>query len=165
MILADFAVEVQLAAALPPSAPPSEQVSALLEMAVLTTLRQQATPPPVALTLLLTDDGRMRRLNRDYRGYDEPTDVLSFPAGAPMPGMTAGPLYLGDVVMAIPVAERQAAAAGHSLIAELQLLAVHGTLHLLGHDHAGAEDRERMWAAQTAVLAQIGLHDITPTES
>jgi len=55
-----------------------------------------------------------------------------------------------------------ASASGHELTAELQLLAVHGTLHLLGHNHADPEEKERMWAAQTAILAQLGLDSIAP---
>ena len=79
------------------------------------------------ITVAVVPNGRVRRLNRDYRGMNSPTDVLSFPADEPGD--------LGDVVIAHGVAVRQAAAAGHSLHTELRVLALHGLLHLLGYDH------------------------------
>src|SRR6476661_7723609 len=102
------------------------------------------------VTVALVSDGRMRVLNRAYRGKDYATDVLSFPAAAePAPGtkrrsspadhavrpdgvVTA---LLGDIVIATGVARRQAAQAGHAVGQELRLLALHGLLHLLGYDH------------------------------
>jgi probable rRNA maturation factor len=107
------------------------------------------------LTLLLTDDEQLRQLNSQYLGIDAPTDVLSFPAGDPDPDTEA--LYLGDVVISVPRAAEQARAGGHALEAELQLLVVHGVLHLLGHDHAEEAQKERMWQAQAGVLARLGL--------
>lgn len=107
------------------------------------------------LTLVLTDDARSQELNRQYLGRDYPTDVLSFPARETDP--ETGRLYLGDVVISYPRARSQAEAGGHSVEAELQLLVVHGVLHLLGHDHARAEEKKCMRAAQTEVLACIGV--------
>jgi probable rRNA maturation factor len=83
------------------------------------------------LAVALVSDRRMRTLNRTFRGVDRVTDVLSFPASAP----AARPAMLGDIVIATGVATRQAAAAGHALGTELRVLALHGLLHLLGHDH------------------------------
>ncbi len=77
----------------------------------------------------LVSDARIRALNREYRGADTPTDVLSFPSGP------EGDPSLGDIVSATGVARRQAAAAGHALSTELKVLALHGLLHLLGYDH------------------------------
>lgn len=139
--------------------------NAVLETAVISTLTQQEIEPPAELSVLLTDDSQIQQLNRDYRGVDSPTDVLSFPAGDDMPPIPDLPRYLGDIAVSVPFAERQAAASGHALLAELQLLLVHGVLHLLGHDHAEAEEKETMWAAQTAVMTQLGLANITPTET
>jgi probable rRNA maturation factor len=79
-----------------------------------------------------------------------------------MPGADAA--YLGDVAIAVPTAERQAAIKGHTPLAELQLLAVHGVLHLLGHDHLDAGQKAAMWAAQAAILGKLGLASIQPTE-
>jgi len=93
-------------------------------------------PPPAAtaeLAVALVSDRRMREFNRRWRGRDTSTDVLSFPGdGAPGPD---GLLALGDVVISIPTAERQARDAGHGLDREIATLAVHGYLHLLGYDH------------------------------
>jgi probable rRNA maturation factor len=79
------------------------------------------------ITVAVVSDGRIRELNRRYRQKNTPTDVLSFPADEPA--------ELGDVLIALGVATRQAAAAGHSLRTELRVLALHGLLHLLGYDH------------------------------
>jgi probable rRNA maturation factor len=79
------------------------------------------------ITVAVVPDGRVRELNRRYRRKHVPTDVLSFPADEPGD--------LGDVVIALGVATRQAAAAGHSLTTEFRVLALHGLLHLLGYDH------------------------------
>lgn len=84
------------------------------------------------VTVAFVTDARMRQLNRDFRGTDGPTDVLSFPSsnGPVGPGEP-----LGDIVMAAGVARRQAAEAGHAIGAEARLLALHGLLHLMGYDH------------------------------
>ncbi len=126
---------------------------AALETAAAAALRQQEVEPPAALSILLADDAELRRLNRDYRGYDKPTDVLSFPDGSDLPEIGR---YLGDIAISVPTAGRQAAAAGQSQLQELRLLVVHGVLHLLGHDHAEPAEKERMWAAQEAILAALG---------
>lgn len=85
-------------------------------------------------SVVLVSGSRMRGLNRKYRRRDYATDVLSFPAGAEAP-VPAPRKYLGDIVIALPVARRQARAAGHSEQVELRILALHGLLHLLGYDH------------------------------
>ena len=77
--------------------------------------------------MAVVPDARIRQLNFQYRGKNTPTDVLSFPAEEPG--------YLGDVVIALGVARRQASAAGHALATEFRVLALHGLLHLLGYDH------------------------------
>ena len=107
------------------------------------------------LTVVASDDSQMRALNRSYLGIDAPTDVLAFPASELDP--ETGRRYLGDVLLSLPRAERQAKDAGHGLEAELQLLVVHGVLHLLGYDHASPDEKARMWAAQAEVLGRLGL--------
>lgn len=84
------------------------------------------------VTIAFVTDSRMRRLNREFRGKDRPTDVLSFPASED-PARPGEPL--GDIVIAIGVARKQAAEAGHGIGAESRLLALHGLLHLMGYDH------------------------------
>jgi probable rRNA maturation factor len=110
------------------------------------------------LTIVLGDDAQVRELNRHYLGHDATTDVLSFPAEETDP--ETGARYLGDVILSVPRAALQAHAAGHPLEAEVQLLVVHGILHLLGHDHAKPAEKARMWAAQSKVLRRLGLQDI-----
>lgn len=83
------------------------------------------------VAIALVADGEMRRMNRRFRGKDRPTDVLSFPSGAPR----TGPRLLGDIAIGVGVARRQAKRAGHAYGEELRLLALHGLLHLLGYDH------------------------------
>src|ERR687892_74662 len=68
--------------------------------------------------------------------------------------------YIGDILISIPRAQAQANAAGHPLESEVQLLVVHGVLHLLGHDHAEAEEKARMWKAQAEILERLGLGSI-----
>lgn len=122
--------------------------------AAAATLRQADAPASASLSVVLANNDLVRRMNRDFRQIDKPTDVLSFPAAQDVPGLED---YLGDVVIAVPVAAEQAAAAGHAFVAELSLLVVHGVLHLLGHDHLDADEKARMWAAQDAVLDGLGL--------
>ena len=132
-----------------------------LERAALAVLAHQSIDGD--LTIVLTDDPQLQELNRDYLGIDTPTDVLSFPASETDP--ETGRRYLGDILISVPRAEEQARAAGHPLEAEVQLLTVHGTLHLMGFDHAGAADKARMWKAQGEVLETLGLSDIEIQES
>lgn len=138
---------------------------AAIRAAVAATLAAQAVAD-AAVTVVLTTDEEVRTLNAHYRGVDAPTDVLSFaaretPPDAPilmLPAEVAAELdrYLGDLVIAYPYSARQAAQYGNSVTAELQLLAVHGTLHLLGYDHQDSTEEAAMWAQQEQVLAQFG---------
>ncbi|MBI5943974.1 MAG: rRNA maturation RNase YbeY [Chloroflexi bacterium] len=129
--------------------------SALLERAARITLEIESAPVDADMTIVLTDDKQLHELNLEYLGVDSPTDVLSFPASESDP--ETGTPYLGDILISIPRAAQQAQAAGHPLEAEVQLLVVHGTLHLLGHDHAEAEEKARMWNAQAEVMSRLGL--------
>ena len=131
---------------------------ALLERAARTALANQSAPADAALSILLTDDAQIQTLNRDYRGFDKPTDVLSFDVHERDP--ESGCLYLGEIIVSIPYASKQARKNGHPLLAEVQLLIVHGVLHLLGHDHAESDEKKRMWQAQAEILAELGLAGI-----
>jgi probable rRNA maturation factor len=140
----------------------------LLERAVKAALAHRSESPNCDLTIVLTDDAKLQELNRNYLEIDAPTDVLSFPAsetdgsqidGSQIDPETGSP-YLGDILISLPYAARSAEKAGHSLEAEVQLLAVHGVLHLLGHDHAEADEKARMWKAQAEILESLGLGDI-----
>jgi probable rRNA maturation factor len=133
--------------------------------AVNTTLRHESVRLPAAVSVLLTDDEQLQQLNESYRGIDKPTDVLSFPAGETMPGMGEDAQYLGDIAISVPTAKRQAYAGNHSLKSELLLLAVHGTLHLLGYDHEDEDEKTRMWWVQASILAQLGAEITGPPEA
>ena len=128
----------------------------LLEHASLAVLTHQSSDGD--LTIVLTDNAQLHELNQDYLGIDAPTDVLSFPASETDPETARR--YLGDILISVPRAEEQAQAAGHALESEIQLLIVHGTLHLLGYDHAGDEDKARMWKVQAEILEGLGLRNI-----
>ena len=109
--------------------------------------------PAAELSLDLVGDRRIRRLNRQYRGRDYPTDVLAFPMRK-----VAGPAssLLGDVVISLHTAARQAEASGHSLDHEVVTLLIHGTLHLCGYEHErGAREAYRMRRKELAILESL----------
>jgi probable rRNA maturation factor len=130
------------------------QVADLLRLAARAALLHEGVGVPAGLSILLTDDAALQDLNQQFLGIAAPTDVLSFPAGEPGPGDQGN--YLGDIAISVPRATAQATAAGHSRDAELQLLTVHGVLHLLGHDHAAAAEKGTMWQAQAGILKALG---------
>jgi probable rRNA maturation factor len=130
----------------------------LIKRAAGAALEYQSESLDSELTIVLTDDARLQELNRDYLGIDAPTDVLSFPASETDP--ETGARYIGDILISIPYAAKSAERAGHPLESEVQLLVVHGVLHLLGHDHAEADEKARMWKAQSEILESLGLGDI-----
>jgi probable rRNA maturation factor len=119
------------------------------------------------VAVALVTDARIRALNRAYRRIDAPTDVLSFPNSEPRPAsrepraagreLRAASRELGDIVIARGVATRQARDAGHSLQAELRVLALHGLLHLLGYDHHSREDNGRMARVEARLRRKGGL--------
>jgi probable rRNA maturation factor len=127
------------------------------------TLDQMRIHPLAELSVLLVDEQAMAELHEKYMGEPGPTDVLAFPMDELRPpgmgGNRAGdpelgdePGLLGDVVLCPQVAAEQAAQAGHSTQDELELLCVHGILHLLGYDHAEPEEHEAMFAVQDQLL-------------
>ncbi len=102
-----------------------------------------------ALSIVLSDDTHLRELNHTYRGYDKPTDVLSFE------GQASGDRYLGDVIISMDRVAAQAAKSGHVEDDELALLVIHGTLHLTGHDHMTAPDKAVMWVRQKQAIRAL----------
>lgn len=110
----------------------------------------------LGLGIVIGNDAFLHQLNLKYRQVDSPTDVLSFPSSEVDPDTSD--LYLGDIVISIQSAEDQASTEGHGLVDELQLLVVHGVLHLLGYDHAEIKDKKVMQAAQDGILSQLGLN-------
>ncbi len=142
--------------------------AAALENAVKTTLQQVKVHPPGSVSIVVTNNQTVQQLNRQYRGIDAPTDVLSFENNIdpdfPEVDPAAGN-HLGDIIIAYPVAGRQAEAAGHTAPEETILLTVHGLLHLLGFDHDTPGGKTEMWAVQQQILTSLGLGHIQPTES
>jgi probable rRNA maturation factor len=130
----------------------------VLEKAARAALEHESESLDAELSIILTNDARLQELNLNYLEVDAPTDVLSFPASETDP--ETGARYIGDILISVPRARAQAEAAGHPLEAEVQLLVVHGLLHLLGHDHARAADKARMWKAQAEVLQRLGIGHI-----
>jgi probable rRNA maturation factor len=109
-----------------------------------------------ALCLRLVGSAESRRLDRVYRGNDLPTNVLSFPASAEERVATG---MLGDLVVCAPVVAREAREQGKTLAAHWAHMVVHGTLHLLGHDHLAAHDARAMESLEVAILGRFGFHD------
>jgi len=111
------------------------------------------------LTILITSDEQIQELNKRYRSVDAPTDVLSFGAMGNEGAFVTSPeasAYLGDIVVSYPRAAEQAQEYGHSVEEEIDLLAVHGFLHLLGYDHETEVERRAMWARQEHILKMRG---------
>lgn len=130
--------------------------SAILERAVRLIFEHETISwEDNSLTLVITGDNQIESLNNKYRGISAPTDVLSFPTRYLDPD--SGTNYLGDVLISFPQAETQAVEAGHLVDQELQLLIVHGVLHLLGHDHVKANEGRKMWNAQAEILDKLGI--------
>jgi probable rRNA maturation factor len=124
-----------------------------------------ATPELVEVSVRLTSDEEVHGLNRQYRGKDKPTNVLSFPMVQPDLIETVsqngddGELLLGDIVLAHGVCAREAAEKGVALEAHATHLIVHGLLHLLGYDHQGSAEAEHMESLERDIMARLSLHD------
>jgi probable rRNA maturation factor len=119
-----------------------EVVEATLQDVVLFGMAQMRVHPDAELAIVLVDEGAMEQLHLQWMGEPGPTDVLSFPMDELRPGRdgeTSAEGILGDIVLCPSVAATQAEAAGHSVMAELSMLTIHGLLHLLGYDHAEPE--------------------------
>lgn len=116
-------------------------------------LRAQGYDPrALEVSVALVDDEGIRRLNRDFRGVDAPTDVLSFPMDDPRQSGDAEAL-LGDIVVSVETASRQGEEFGHGLTREIGYLVAHGLLHLLGYDHETPQDKARMREAEERLLS------------
>ncbi|MBI2846141.1 MAG: rRNA maturation RNase YbeY [Chloroflexi bacterium] len=128
-----------------------------LQRAAETTLRAEGVSGGVEIGLLVTTDQEMRAFQARYLGLNQTTDVLSFPGpGEALSGPQDEPRYLGDIVISYPQARRQAMEAGQGIGAELELLMVHGLLHLLGYDDQKPAEDAKMRARQEEILAKMG---------
>jgi probable rRNA maturation factor len=164
------------------AAPEGMSVESLVEGAVRAALLQAA--PRLRhgeVSIVLASDARVRELNRDWRGQDKPTNVLSFPGGDPDDfedddeeeddddseeeeeeeddGDAPPPLQLGDVILAWPTVAREARDQGKKVEAHLSHLVVHGLLHLLGYDHEAEEEADEMERLEASILLGLGIAD------
>lgn len=121
------------------------------------TLALGEAPTLGAVSILLADDARLQGLNREYRGVDRPTNVLSFPADAPdVPGELR---FWGDIAVALETTSREAAERDLRVADHLTHLVIHGALHLFGHDHIDDAEAEAMEALERRLLARLGIAD------
>ncbi|WP_066636530.1 rRNA maturation RNase YbeY [Desulfolucanica intricata] len=137
----------------------NQQLEQLLENAVEAALSVGGYSGRGEVSIALVDDRYIHELNRDYRGVDRPTDVLSFALNEGEPMETAGDLeeMLGDVIISLETARRQAEEYGHSFNREVAFLTVHGVLHLLGYDHLEEEARKFMREKEEESLKRLNL--------
>jgi probable rRNA maturation factor len=134
-----------------------------LQKVVEKTLQAENAPPSVEISLVITGQERIRELNRQYRGKDQPTDVLSFSMSeqkedeepAPFIGPPDGLLHLGEVIISYPQAVIQAQERNHSVKKEMAILTVHGVLHILGYDHEQPDKEPAMTAKEKSILDEI----------
>lgn len=146
------------------SQPESLVVPDGLEAVIRTVLNKTAEvydlSPQTEVSVLLTDNATIHSLNRDYRGKDMPTDVLSFALNeGDEPTIIDGPPenLLGDIIISLEKAAEQAAEYGHGQEREVAFLTLHGLLHLLGYDHETEDDRTEMRQEEEAVLGLLGI--------
>ncbi|AST06741.1 rRNA maturation RNase YbeY [Anoxybacillus flavithermus] len=140
----------------------TEEQMNLIEQLLQHAAKEEHVPDEAEVSVTFVDNEKIREINRDYRGKDQPTDVISFAleemgeeeiaiVGADVPPV------LGDIIISVPKAREQAEQYGHSFMRELGFLAVHGFLHLLGYDHETEEEEKVMFAKQEQLLQQFGL--------
>jgi len=123
--------------------------------AVKATLIEGGVLDSPSITVMISDDEQLKDLNYRYRGIDKTTDVLAFDADFDDPDLETR--YLGDIVISFQQAQKQAETHGHSVGDELQLLVIHGVLHLLGFDHDTDVRKDEMWTIQNLILTNLGL--------
>ena len=138
-----------------------ERLQQILSQGIEQAIAVTEGPEEAEVSLTLVDDPRIHELNRDYRGVDRPTDVLSFALQEETEDEPEILDYeddlLGDIIISVERARAQAEEYGHSFERELVYLAVHGTLHLLGYDHENEEDKAEMRQQEESVMSRVGL--------
>ena len=139
------------------------QAARLIKKAVNAALNAEAVEVPCLVSVMLTDDEGIHRVNREFRDVDRPTDVLSFPLNELEPGAfdpelcerdpETGAVLLGDMMISLPRCAQQGEEFGHGFAREIQYLAVHSALHLLGYDHVDeGEQKRQMRAREKAIM-------------
>lgn len=133
-------------------------LEALARRAFAAAIDEADLDPHCAVSLLFADDEAVRVLNRDWRGKDTATNVLSFPA-PDMPAHDDAPPFWGDIALALQTVRREADGEGKPFDHHLTHLLVHGLLHLAGHDHEVEEEAEEMEALERRILARLAIAD------
>ncbi len=139
------------------------QIKNLIRKAIRTTLHSEKFPDDAEVSVTLTDNEEIHILNRQYRGVDRPTDVLSFPMAEDDENigdfdMDKAAVLLGDIVISVEKIEEQANEYMHSFERELAYLTIHSTLHLLGYDHVNSREEEKeMTQKQDKIIESMGL--------
>jgi probable rRNA maturation factor len=141
--------------------PEADWLQRIMEKALLA----EEVPPNIEISLLITGQERIQELNREYRGQDKPTDVLSFSMSEQKDeeeeepvafiGPPDGLIHLGEIIISYPQAVLQAAERGHSVKKELAVLIVHGILHVLGYDHEKPEMEPAMTSREKEILSEL----------
>jgi len=148
-------------------ASPERVFRALIRQAVVMTLRSEDVDVPCVVDVLITNNKTIRQYNKQHRGIDKSTDVLSFPmqefSGAGWENITAfdvgdgsGVLPLGDIIMSIEQVRRQARVHGHTVERETTYMIIHSTLHLLGYDHMDEHDKKLMRFKEERLMEDMG---------
>ena len=138
------------------------QIQQILELLTLAAEMENITEES-ELSLTFVTNEKIHQINKEYRGVDRPTDVISFALEESVEeeieiiGAPSMPRILGDIIISIPKAKEQAMEYGHSFMRELGFVAVHGFLHLLGYDHGRKEEEKEMFTKQEKILTQFGL--------
>lgn len=135
---------------------PVDEFAEDIERAVLTVLNMEQHSLNVEVSLTFVTNSHIRELNRDYRGIDRETDVLSFPIDDSFD--VDGPLLLGDIVISVEKAVEQAEEYGHTLKREILYLVVHSMLHLLGYDHIEEEDAVVMRRLEKKIMNELKVY-------
>lgn len=137
-----------------------EQLIKIVEDVVTESLKSEGYSVEAEVSLIFVDDDYIQSLNAEYRGLDKPTDVLSFALneGEEMVEAEEAEDLLGDIVISLPTARRQAEEYGHSFQREVAYLTAHGSLHLLGYDHMTEEDKQMMREKEEGILGRLGIN-------
>lgn len=138
-----------------------EEMERAVEMAIQQALRYEDFAEPCEISVSIVDNAEIRQINRQFRGIDRATDVLSFPQltfaeGEEPEKNESGEVLLGDVIISLERAREQAAEYGHSLLREIAFLTAHSMLHLLGYDHMEPEEEAEMFRRQREILILAG---------
>jgi probable rRNA maturation factor len=136
-----------------------QNLESLIQDAMSCVLRHESITADGEVSLLFVDNDKIQLLNKEYRGKDSITDVLSFPQYESIKndGITDSFVYLGDIVISLDQAKLQAAEFGHAIEREIVYLVVHSLLHLLGYDHMVDKDKTEMRAHEKVVLKELGI--------